>query len=44
MNAPVLALIGQIPAGAIGFDQGHLHEIRDQAAFLRGDARVAQDG
>ncbi len=34
MNAPVLALIGQIPAGAIGHDQGHLHEIRDQAGIL----------
>src|ERR1700740_541974 len=28
MNAPVLALIGQIPAAAIGKSQGHLHEIR----------------
>src|SRR5665647_1324457 len=34
MNAPVLALIGQIPAGAIGKDQGHLHEIRDQAGIV----------
>ncbi|MEP7029937.1 MAG: thiamine pyrophosphate-dependent enzyme [Pseudolabrys sp.] len=34
MNAPVLALIGQIPADAIGHDQGHLHEIRDQAGLL----------
>lgn len=34
MNAPVLALIGQIPAAAIGRDQGHLHEIRDQAGIL----------
>ena len=34
MNAPVLALIGQIPAGAIGLDQGHLHEIRDQAGIV----------
>ena len=34
MNAPVLALIGQIPAGAIGEDQGHLHEIRDQAGII----------
>jgi len=36
MNAPVLALIGQIPAAAIGKSQGHLHEIRDQAASLAG--------
>jgi acetolactate synthase-1/2/3 large subunit len=34
MNAPVLALIGQIPATAIGLDQGHLHEIRDQAGIV----------
>jgi acetolactate synthase-1/2/3 large subunit len=34
MNAPVLALIGQIPAGAIGRAQGHLHEIRDQAGII----------
>ena len=34
MNAPVLALIGQIPAGAIGKAQGHLHEIRDQAGII----------
>ncbi|MFZ0623034.1 MAG: thiamine pyrophosphate-dependent enzyme [Pseudolabrys sp.] len=34
MNAPVLAVIGQIPAGAIGKGQGHLHEIRDQAGII----------
>ena len=34
MNAPVLALIGQIPQGAIGRDLGHLHEIRDQAGII----------
>lgn len=34
MNAPVLAMIGQIPAEAIGRDQGHLHEIKDQAGIL----------
>ena len=34
MNAPVLALIGQIPARAIGKRQGQLHEIRDQAGIL----------
>ncbi|HYN00310.1 MAG TPA: thiamine pyrophosphate-binding protein, partial [Aestuariivirgaceae bacterium] len=34
MNAPVLALIGQIPADAIGKGFGHLHEIRDQAGLL----------
>jgi acetolactate synthase I/II/III large subunit len=34
MNAPVLALIGQIAAGAIGRGLGHLHEIRDQAGII----------
>jgi acetolactate synthase-1/2/3 large subunit len=34
MNAPVLALIGQIPQAAIGRDLGHLHEIRDQAGII----------
>ncbi len=34
MNAPVLALIGQIPAAAIGRGLGHLHEIRDQRGII----------
>jgi acetolactate synthase-1/2/3 large subunit len=34
MNAPVLALIGQIPHAAVGRGQGHLHEIRDQAGII----------
>ena len=34
MNAPVLALIGQIPEAAIGGGFGHLHEIRDQAGII----------
>jgi acetolactate synthase I/II/III large subunit len=34
MNAPVLGLIGQIAAAAIGKSQGHLHEIRDQAGII----------
>ena len=34
MNAPVLALIGQIPEAAIGRGIGHLHEIRDQAGII----------
>ncbi|HET7806058.1 MAG TPA: thiamine pyrophosphate-dependent enzyme [Pseudolabrys sp.] len=34
MNAPVLALIGQIPEAAIGKGYGHLHEIRDQAGIV----------
>lgn len=35
MNAPVLALAGQIPANAIERGHGHLHEIRDQQGLLR---------
>ena len=35
MNAPVLALIGQIPQGGIRRDLGHLHEIRDQAGIIQ---------
>ena len=34
MNAPVLALIGQIPEQDIGRGLGHLHEIRDQAGII----------
>ena len=34
MNAPVLALIGQIPGDDIGRGIGHLHEIRDQAGII----------
>jgi acetolactate synthase-1/2/3 large subunit len=34
MNAPVLALIGQIPHDEIGRGMGHLHEIRDQAGII----------
>src|SRR5437660_1388912 len=34
MNAPVLALIGQIRDADIGRGLGHLHEIRDQAGII----------
>jgi acetolactate synthase-1/2/3 large subunit len=34
MNAPVLALIGQIPDADIGKGISHLHEIRDQAGII----------
>ena len=34
MNAPVLALIGQIRDADIGRGFGHLHEIRDQAGII----------
>jgi acetolactate synthase-1/2/3 large subunit len=35
MNAPVLALVGEIPDADIGWHLGHLHEIRDQAGIIR---------
>jgi acetolactate synthase-1/2/3 large subunit len=34
MNAPVLALVGQIPDADIGRALGHLHEIKDQAGII----------
>src|SRR5258708_18720352 len=34
MNAPVLALIGQISQSAMGRGLGHLHEIRDQPGII----------
>ena len=35
MNAPVVALIGQIPHDDIGRGLGHLHEIRDQTGIIK---------
>src|SRR3981081_2601798 len=35
MNAPVLALVGEIPDTDIGRKLGHLHEIDDQLGILR---------
>jgi len=35
MNAPVVALVGQIPSFAIDQGHGHLHEIHDQIGLLR---------
>jgi acetolactate synthase-1/2/3 large subunit len=35
MNAPVLALVGQIPHDAIDRGHGHLHELPDQLGLLR---------
>jgi len=35
MNAPVLALVGQIPQADIDRGHGHLHEIRDQLGLAR---------
>src|SRR4249919_3566532 len=34
MNAPVLALVGEIPDMDIGRRLGHLHEINDQAGII----------
>src|SRR4029079_4060631 len=34
MNAPVLAMLGQIPERTIGRGEGQLHEIRDQAGII----------
>jgi acetolactate synthase I/II/III large subunit len=34
MNAQVLALVGEIPQGAIGRSVGHLHELRGQSDIL----------
>lgn len=42
MNAPVLALAGQIPSNAIERGHGHLHEIRDQLGLLRHLTKDAQ--
>ncbi len=36
VNAPVLAVIGQIAASSIGRGYGQLHEIPDQLAVMRG--------
>ena len=35
MNAPVLALLGQIPSGDIDRGFGHLHELQDQLGMAR---------
>src|SRR5215469_10268190 len=35
MNAPVIAIAGQIPSFAIDRGYGHLHEIHDQLGLLR---------
>src|ERR1700761_2296023 len=35
MNAPVLALLGQIPDADIGKALGHLHEVRDQTGIIK---------
>jgi acetolactate synthase I/II/III large subunit len=35
-NAPVLCLTGQVPSDFFGRERGHLHEMRDQLATMRG--------
>jgi acetolactate synthase I/II/III large subunit len=35
-NAPVLCLTGQVPSDFFGRGRGHLHEMRDQLATMRG--------
>lgn len=41
VNAPVLALVGQIPAATIGRGYGLLHEIPDQLGVMRGLTKYA---
>jgi acetolactate synthase-1/2/3 large subunit len=41
VNAPVLALVGQIPAATIGRGYGLLHEIPDQLGIMRGLTKYA---
>jgi len=41
MNAPVLALVGQIPQNDIDRGHGHLHEIADQIGLARHIAKFA---
>lgn len=36
VNAPVLCLAGQVPSAFLGRGRGHLHEMPDQLATLRG--------
>ena len=40
-NAPIMALVGQIPAATIGRGYGLLHEIPDQLAIMRGLTKYA---
>ncbi|MCL4766947.1 MAG: acetolactate synthase [Hyphomicrobiaceae bacterium] len=41
MNAPVLAMVGQIPANDIDRAHGHLHEIPDQLGLMRHFTKAA---
>ena len=42
MNAPVIALVGQIPSFALDQGHGHLHELHDQLGLLRHITRYAR--
>ena len=42
MNAPLIALVGQIPSFAIDQGHGHLHELHDQLGLLRHITRYAR--
>ena len=41
-NAPVLCVTGQVPSQFIGRGRGHLHELRDQLATIRGLVKWAE--
>jgi acetolactate synthase-1/2/3 large subunit len=41
-NAPVLCLTGQVPSAYLGRGRGHLHEMPDQLATLRGLTKWAE--
>jgi len=41
-NAPVLCLTGQVPRAFLGRGRGHLHEMPDQLATLRGIVKWAE--
>lgn len=41
-NAPVLCISGQVPSDGIGSGLGHLHEIPDQLALIRGLTKWAE--
>jgi len=36
VNAPVMAITGQVPSAYFGRGRGHLHEMRDQLATMQG--------
>jgi len=42
VNAPVLAITGQVPSAYFGRGRGHLHEMRDQLGTIRGFTKWAE--